>query len=615
MFSFTEAITKAYNFISKFYTIENVSEEFANIYWDRFQIKWRIESDIEIYNRVYTFLLFVLFKKDFPFSLPKILTYKIYIDRLGYIPHLDFKSNVFAGICTFDENSNITNIKAPGELVYECIKSAEKILKDGFESKNQNDFKDEFLAYWDYAYSYNDKVIRNCLSLIPETVKNPGHITYIELSKKIGIYDKMIFLDDKIFQEFESYFFDNKIQYKKFPAFYVGEIDLTIPPFVLTIKKVKEIFDSKNFMIKRTFEEYLKTTNKMVIIFKKVINNRCVFLGWIHKTKLIPVLSIKGLYRQFETLNELYGDQNSSSEKLEREKRLLLNEIDINNIITNPENFETVTRISSKEYTPYRMENRSAINVPRNKKQLKICIIGLGSVGSNLVYFLRSLRIKEFGLIDPDILSVDNLGRHFLGITSTGLNKAVAIGRYLKDLNPHYIINTIEDSSIVEVITDNPQQLNKYDFIFMAIGDANSERLVDEAIKEGIITTPIFILWVEPYLLGGHCVFLNPKDKRRYSELFEDNFYKYTVISQDDHKNRTFTKREFGCQTSFMPYSSSDVVLFLSYIYPYIYKTMISGEKKNKYITWIGDLSLLKKTKLNLSGIVKGKQSFDLLVN
>ena len=87
---------------------------------------------------------------------------------------------------------------------------------------------------------------------------------------------------------------------------------------------------------------------------------------------------------------------------------------------------------------------------------------------------------------------------------------------------------------------------------------------------QGVLTQPIYILWVEPYLTGGHLLYFPPGHGIDYSSLFETGYYRYNIVDVEEYKkpDNRMLLREAGCQTSYAPYSQEYVTLFLSKIFP-----------------------------------------------
>jgi molybdopterin/thiamine biosynthesis adenylyltransferase len=65
-----------------------------------------------------------------------------------------------------------------------------------------------------------------------------------------------------------------------------------------------------------------------------------------------------------------------------------------------------------------------------------VSIVGCGSFGSALADMLVRAGVGKLVLIDPESLSVENLGRHVLTSTDIGRPKVEALARRLREINP-----------------------------------------------------------------------------------------------------------------------------------------------------------------------------------
>ena len=149
----------------------------------------------------------------------------------------------------------------------------------------------------------------------------------------------------------------------------------------------------------------------------------------------------------------------------------------------------------------------------------------------------------------------------------------------------------------------------------MATGKDNVDHWIVNSLKKGAITKPIFIIWVEPYLSGGHMIYLNPRKLLDYNSLFQNNFYKYNVINNTYYNSpeNTIALKEAGCQTTYIPYSSQNLMLFLAAIFPIITSIVTNSKIDSKVFTWIGDLDFLAANKIDLSDFVN-KNTFGNII-
>lgn len=91
-------------------------------------------------------------------------------------------------------------------------------------------------------------------------------------------------------------------------------------------------------------------------------------------------------------------------------------------------------------------------------KQGKVCIVGLGGLGSNVAIMLARTGIGYLKLIDFDIVEPSNLNRQAYNIKHLGLPKSEALKQILKEINPYIEVESIQEKVTAEnallMITD-----------------------------------------------------------------------------------------------------------------------------------------------------------------
>jgi hypothetical protein len=170
--------------------------------------------------------------------------------------------------------------------------------------------------------------------------------------------------------------------------------------------------------------------------------------------------------------------------------------------------------------------------------------------------------------------------------------------------NPVQKISTRE-ASIVDIIRNDVKFHKDSHFIFIAIGKSNIERWVANAIIEGTLTIPTFILWVEPYLAGGHCIFINPTNPQ-FNQFFDTNGdFALNIIDQQEYlsHNPKLSAKEAGCQTAFVPYSGTNTILFLSSLFPQINNLMETRIHSTVCFSWVGDLNQIRGLNIKINPI------------
>jgi hypothetical protein len=234
---------------------------------------------------------------------------------------------------------------------------------------------------------------------------------------------------------------------------------------------------------------------------------------------------------------------------------------------------------------------------------MSVLIAGLGSVGSKLVPFLESAGITEFHFVDPDVLGVENIGRHLLGLNDVGKNKAAAMADHLQRRNPLTAVQ-VRGRRIVPVILEEPAFVGTCDVYFFCTGDGNSDMWIARNLPRSDWCRPAFFIWVEPYLAGGHCVYLSGTDDASWDMLFTDNKFTHNVISNDVYDRVSFAQREAGCQVTFRPYSGLDLHSFLASLFPRIVD-LLGAPGTSRCFSWIGDLAALQTMDIEVADYAK----------
>ena len=91
-------------------------------------------------------------------------------------------------------------------------------------------------------------------------------------------------------------------------------------------------------------------------------------------------------------------------------------------------------------------------------KKAKVCILGLGGLGSNVAVLLARSGIGYLKLVDFDIVEASNLNRQQYRISHIGMKKTEAIRTIIKEINPFVEIDTldikVDRENILSVVED-----------------------------------------------------------------------------------------------------------------------------------------------------------------
>lgn len=133
----------------------------------------------------------------------------------------------------------------------------------------------------------------------------------------------------------------------------------------------------------------------------------------------------------------------------------------------------------------------------------KVAVVGIGSVGSEIVHKLASAGIRHLHLIDPDCYQIDNLYRHMLPQAYVDMPKAIGM---VYQCHAQFPWSDARHSyeSLIEFSKKYP--LDSYDLIVIAIGNPTHERFFQQYLLDNNINVTTLNCWLEGYGVGGHAV-------------------------------------------------------------------------------------------------------------
>ena len=87
---------------------------------------------------------------------------------------------------------------------------------------------------------------------------------------------------------------------------------------------------------------------------------------------------------------------------------------------------------------------RNVKGISEKLKKAKVCILGLGGLGSNVAVLLARSGIAYLKLVDFDIVEASNLNRQQYRISHIGMKKTEAIRTIIKEINPFVEVETLD---------------------------------------------------------------------------------------------------------------------------------------------------------------------------
>lgn len=521
---------------------------------------WKVTITAEAFGKTSDVDVFMAFPREFPYVMPWMI---VPDSRFCYLPHISVKTRK---LCLYEDGVvyDTTNIYG---LIKDNIVKTRRWIELYSNQDNTEEYAKEIDSYWTEKYEYETELEPHWIYLgdIPEhTCELRGftyHVDYIAKDNKY--FDQYIVCG---LDESEDILRNIKIGYKasKIPVLFIKSLRIpATPPYSLTGSKLLECIVEKED--KMACKRFLQKNHKGHILFP-------LGLEYMMGGVTVPNLN---LYRK--------GYRPGSLKAID-----VLTKLEYKN--------KYLVRIKSNIYDEKRMANRTAGEL---MKQHKYLIIGLGSVGSNLCYYLNGYNNASFALIDPESLTIDNLGRHLLGFNYVDQRKAHAVAEFLTHYRPDRKVTPI-DKQIEEIPSE---KINEASSIFLCTGDIMSEKWFLDKVLTKEIKIPSFIIWLEPYGVSGLMIYVNPDEEvtiKRLRTALDDSFLEFCLIDKSEYEEgEKLTHRDAGCNGQYALYSANDVTLFLSGIFPHIDR-LINKQEETQIYQWVGNLEIAKQKGIKL---------------
>ena len=243
----------------------------------------------------------------------------------------------------------------------------------------------------------------------------------------------------------------------------------------------------------------------------------------------------------------------------------------------------------------------SRCGAPSSLKDMRVLLLGCGSVGGFLANNLCQMGITQLDLLDKDTFSADNVHRHFMGFEAikqkttsykSDLLKNILTEKYAySDIDP---LNYI-DRSVETVILENPDKLCQYDLIISALGEPTLNLAINDLLVAHQIAVPFIVCFNEPYGIGGHVIATNISNESCLRCFYTDPVsgtlcsFRGSLVEA----NQTFKKSLSGCSGIFVPYSTLDSQQTAICAARKAVEVLTGRLTHNDFCTWRGDASLL----------------------
>ena len=227
--------------------------------------------------------------------------------------------------------------------------------------------------------------------------------------------------------------------------------------------------------------------------------------------------------------------------------------------------------------------------------EIRIGIIGCGSLGGQIAMHLAQSGIRKFLFIDPETLSFDNIGRHLLGGQFAKQYKVSALEGYLKAHFPGLMeINAKKgDWETVYQGPEGREAIESCDLLVSAIGHWDAESALSHRSIYRSKFPPVLFGWTEPYGFAGHALLVTGVGGCFSCGMDDFGKFQYTIT---DWPMDSVLKRAPACGDTFQPYGVLDVAQTQAMIARLCMEYVLGNVRQSQHWAWTGDIQDLQKS-------------------
>ena len=420
-------------------------------------------------------------------------------------------------LCYFDESRDFWDSSQPIRQFLGAMERIHNILESSISKKNTDSWLHDFNGYWNSS----QKILLN--------------------SKPQNKDELLQFFDGKHWwlsheNSDSSYIKKSKTSSRKWVTIKLPSCPIPRtedwPPTSLRTMLIclREIIDKPEKLIARSICKFRKREKEqkdfgIAFYWEDDIQSECIGLS-------------------FELSEELHAAYKQG--RYEGLSKLLLNKF-----ITVP-----IERYTLLRADPAFIHSRSLPTSYNTLKNKKVLLIGAGAIGGYLSKELSSLGAGwgtkgQLLIVDNDILTPSNIGRHYLGLKAIGKPKSIALAESLKEDFPHLKITPLTES----VFSSKDAFSQKPDLVINATGSetvsVGLEKVLQKKFKD---RPPIIHSWILGHGLAVQSFFRESERNACFQCLWvsegKDRKRKHEISKEPEKDLPKFAP----CHQSFYPY-------------------------------------------------------------
>ena len=223
-----------------------------------------------------------------------------------------------------------------------------------------------------------------------------------------------------------------------------------------------------------------------------------------------------------------------------------------------------------------------------NLRHARVAILGCGSVGAPLARLLAQAGIGNLLLVDPDIMCWPNVGRHELGAGSVNRFKVPELAREIEEAYPHLSEVTWRRERVGLGARDLMRDLKSYDLIVSTMGNWPAESFLNDIQQSYKDFPQILYGWVEPNAAAAHALLIPHIDTCLRCGM-DDKGHPHLQVTSWPNGGETLHAP--ACGAEFTPYGPAELCWAHALLSETAIEALISQASESSHRIWIGDYS------------------------
>lgn len=495
----------------------------------------------------------------FPWAPPRIAL----LDRPRFLawPHVEEDG----ALCLLPDTA-ATKVRRPSLVAAYLLAEACRLIEDSIAERNLNDFRSEFVSYWDWSKTKDIPVIFTAAAMAP-----PSRIICVWRGKGFFLVGET---EEAVLAWLGNRFGEKRADWSTERALFVWLEELPLPTeYPSTGVAVRDLLRRATGPALPSLEELAAAGYDQIVILVAgpTQNGPC------------------GAALVLSAPKPLRGK--SSSELLThgfrpgRAPATIVSQRYIGG--------GSVDRLSISRVDPEWVHGRGSDGRFAKLRYAKVAVIGCGSLGAPVTLDLARAGVGQLYLIDPETLVAANTGRHPLGMPDVRRAKAEALAERVRANHPHIRVDAFPERW-EEVVRRTPEILQSCDLIVSAIGDWSSEGALNEWHIGSQRRPPIIYAWTEAHACAGHAVAIGEEGGCFACGCTEDG---QPILRVTRWPARSTLEQEPACGALYQPFGPVE----LSYIHALTAELaldcLITGVPRSAHRIWVARRPLIESLK------------------